>query len=101
MLAPGHTSPPTTKDKEMYGTKNNCMHVQLGQILDKKIQRDFKKKPKQPNCQFRRTWGAKAEGWEQKRSYEGPLHTRPPQQWASHLSHPSSMTPGHPYPHPI
>ena len=52
MLAPGHTSPPTTKDKETYGTKNNCMHVQLGQILDKKIQRDLKKKPNNPTASF-------------------------------------------------
>ena len=28
--------------KKLYGTKNNCMHVQLGQILDQKIQRDRK-----------------------------------------------------------
>ena len=33
--------------KKLYETKNNCMHVQLGQILDNNIQRDQK-----PNCDF-------------------------------------------------
>ena len=31
--------------KKLYGTKNNCTHAQLGQIMDKKIQKDKNKKP--------------------------------------------------------
>ena len=47
VLAPGHTSPQAIKYKELCGTKNNCMHAQLGQILEKKLQ-----KTKKPNCHF-------------------------------------------------
>ena len=36
VLAPGHTSPPATKYKETVGTKHNCVHAQLGQMLDKR-----------------------------------------------------------------
>ena len=36
MLAPGQNT------KKLQGTKNNCVHVQLGQIMDKKIQKDQK-----------------------------------------------------------
>ena len=32
----------SNKTQRNYGTKNNCMHVQWGQILDQKIQRDRK-----------------------------------------------------------
>ena len=28
--------------KKLYGTKNNCMHVQLGQILDQRYRRPIK-----------------------------------------------------------
>ena len=28
--------------KKLYGTKNSCVHMQLGQIMDNKIQRDQK-----------------------------------------------------------
>ena len=38
--------------KKLYGTKNNCLHVQLGQIMDKKIQ-----KTKKLNCHF---WRARS-----------------------------------------
>ena len=31
--------------KKLYGTRNNCVHVQLGQILDQKIQRKKKTQP--------------------------------------------------------
>ena len=34
--------------KKLPGTKNNCMHAQLGQILDPKDT----KRPKKPNCHF-------------------------------------------------
>ena len=33
-------SPPTTQYKKLQGTKNNSVHVQLGQIMNKKIQKD-------------------------------------------------------------
>ena len=33
--------------KKPYGTKNNCMNAQLGQIMDRKIQ-----KTEKPNCHF-------------------------------------------------
>ena len=42
VLAPGQTSPQATDAKTLWGTKNNCVHVQLGQILDKKLQKDQK-----------------------------------------------------------
>ena len=47
-------------------------------------------KNKQPNCQFRRAWGAGlgADAW----FCACPLHTQPPKKWASHVSHPSSQT---------
>ena len=34
--APGYSPPQATKCNGTNGTKNNCMHVQLGQILDKR-----------------------------------------------------------------
>ena len=56
--------------KKLYGTKNNSVHVQLGQILDQKIQKAKTNKNKhknkntnknQPNCHFRRA-GSKKQG---------------------------------------
>ena len=77
--------------EKLYGTKNNCVHGQLEQILDPKDT----KRPKRPNCHF---WGA----WSKNR-VSGvkagycicPLHTTPPKGWGKHLSHPSGPTPGH------
>ena len=86
MLAPGQMSPQTTKYKE---TKNNCMPVHLGQILDKKIQRDQK-------AEF-----SLLKSWEKKQDTTCPLHTIPPKRWANHLSHPSGLIPRHPYAHPV
>ena len=40
------------KTHKLYGTKNSCVHVQLGQIMDKSIQKDQK-----PNCHF---WRARS-----------------------------------------
>ena len=40
--------------KKLYGTKNNCMYVQLGQLTDKKIQKT--KKKKKSYCHFWRVW---------------------------------------------
>ena len=34
--------PELQNTKKLYGTKNNCMHAQLGQIIDRKIQKDQK-----------------------------------------------------------
>ena len=44
-----------TKDKDTVRTKNNWVHVQLGQILDDKIQQEQK-----PNCHFGR---ARSKSW--------------------------------------
>ena len=66
------------------------MHAQLGQITDKKIQKDQK-----PNCHFWRA-GSKNRGSEAKAGHcPCPLHTTPPKGWADHLSHTSNPTPGH------
>ena len=35
-LAPGQASSPATKYKKLYETKNNCVHAQVGQIMDKR-----------------------------------------------------------------
>ena len=51
--------------KKLYGTKNNCMHAQLGQTLDKRY-----KETKNPATTFEEP-GAKAGGWEQK---QGTAH---------------------------
>ena len=45
------TEPPVEATKKLYGTKNNRVHVQLGQILEKR-----NKKTQKPNCQFWRAW---------------------------------------------
>ena len=70
--------------KKLYGTKNNCTHAQLGQIMDKKIQKDKNKKPTATSEEP----GAKA-GY-----CACPLHTPPPKGWVKHLSQPSGLTPG-------
>ena len=70
--------------KKLNGTKNNGMHIQLGQTLDPKDTR----RPKNPTATFEEP-GAKA-GY-----CSCPLHTPPLKGWAKHLSHPSSLTPGH------
>ena len=70
--------------KKPYGAKNNCMHVQLGQIVDER----YKETKKTPTATF--------EGPGAKPGYCAcPLHTTLPKGWAKHLSHPSSPTPGH------
>lgn len=58
VLASGHTSPEQQNKKEMYETKNNCMYVQLRQILDKDT-----KRPKNPTATFEEP-EAKIEGGE-------------------------------------
>ena len=45
------TKPPAEATEKLYGAKNNRVHVQLGQILDKRY-----KETQKPNCQFWRAW---------------------------------------------
>ena len=70
------------------GPWNNCINVQLGEILDKKIK---KKKKKQKNPSATSEEQGEKTVWEQKCC----LHSTPPEGWAKHLSHPSSLTPEH------
>ena len=76
------------KKKKKYRTKNNCMHMQLDQILDPQ-----NSKTKKSSWQLWGAWsknrasGAKAEYGTH------PLHSTPPRGWADH--------PSHPHPHPI
>ena len=77
--------------KKLEGTKSNCVHVQLGQILNKR----YKKTPKKPNCHF---WRARSKNRElvAKAGYCAcPLHTTPPKGWTNDPSHPSGQTPGY------
>lgn len=53
---------------KLYGTENNCVHVQLGQIMGNKIQNT--------------------------KCYACPLLTTSPKRWVDHLSYPSSPTSG-------
>ena len=81
--------------RKLSKTKNNCLHAELGQILDGKIQKD----QKNPSCHFWRA-GRKA-GY-----CACPLHSTPPKGWVNPLSPPSSLTPGHtptltPYKEPV
>ena len=75
--------------KKLWVTENNCVHMQLGQIKDNKIQKDQK-----PSCHFwragskNRVLGAKAG------NCACPLHTTLPNGWADHLSHSAGPTPG-------
>ena len=74
--------------KKLYGTKNNSVHAQLGQILRKKIQKDSK--TELPPLKSR----------EQKQGIRNksrvlcmPAACTPLEGWAEHLSRPSSPTP--------
>ena len=72
-----------------YGTKNNCMHMQLGQILNQRY-----KETKNPTT-ISEEPGAKTVS-EAKIGYCAcPLHSTSPKEWVKHLSHPSGLTPGH------
>ena len=69
VLQCSHLDTPLLKQqntKKLYGTKNNCMHEQLGQIMGKKLQ----KTKKTPTATFEET-GAKDGGQEQK---QGTVH---------------------------
>lgn len=72
------------KRKKLYGTKNSYMHVQLGQILDKKIP-----KTKTFNCHLWKDW-CKTGVLGRKAGYCTYPH---PSQY--HQSHPSGPSPGH------
>ena len=70
--------------KKLHGTKNNCVHVQLGRIQDKRNKQTNKK----PIASF--------ESLEQRQGVRSksrvlcmaPAHTTPPKGWAEPLSHP-------------
>ena len=74
--------------KKLQGTKNNCMHVQLGQITNDKIQKGHK-----PTATSE-VPGAKA-GY-----CARSLHTARPRRWADYLNHPSGPTHQPPLPSP-
>ena len=77
--------------QKLYGTKNNCVHVQLGRILDPK---DIKR-PKNLTATFEEP-GAKTGCWEQMwGTAHAPCTQHHQRGWATHLSHPSSPSPGH------
>ena len=69
--------------KKLHGTKNNCVHVELGQMQDER----YKETKKIPTAAFEEP-GAKA-GY-----CAYPLHTTPPKGWGCKIPKP------HPYPHP-
>ena len=92
MLASEHTTPwaPAYKDAVW---NCNCVHAQLGQILDPKD-------TKRPNTQLLllRSLGSKTGCWEQKQDTDtAPAHT-PSKGWAK-TSQPSGPTPGPSYLH--
>ena len=62
-----HLSPSNKQTRKLYGTKNNCVHAQLGQILDKRYT-----ETKNPTAAFEEP-GAKAGGRERK---QGTEHAR-------------------------
>ena len=72
---------------ELNGAKNNCVHVQLGQILNKRL-----KETKKPSCHFWRIWS-------QKKKKKGKvlhmlLNSTSPTRREKHLRHVSELTPG-------
>ena len=73
--------------KKLHGTKNNCVHAPWGPIPDP----NDTKRPKTPTATLFRSLEQK-QGVGRKNM--PPAHT-PPTEWANHLSHPSSLTPGH------
>ena len=72
--------------KKLNGTKNNCVHGRLGQIMDNKIQKD----PKNPTAASEEA-GAKPGCWVPR----VPPALNTTEGWADHLSPPSGPTPGH------
>ena len=76
--------------KKLHATKNNCVHTQLGQILDQKIQKDQKTQlPLLKNREEKPGVGSKSRVL----CMSPALNTT--KGWAEHLSHPSGLAPGH------
>ena len=74
--------------KKLYGTRNNCVHGHLGQILDERYKKT-KKDTKRPSATSEEP-GAKPGYW------ACPLHTTPPKKgWANHATHSSGLIPRH------
>ena len=73
--------------KKLYGTKNNCAHVQLGQILDQKIQ----KRQKEPTA-ISEELGPKPKVWQKQSAPSPTLNTTKGK--ADHLNYPTTtLTP--------
>ena len=78
--------------KKLWGTKNNCVHEQWGQIY---LGPQDIKRPK-TQLPFLKSWEQKSRMLGVNKEYcTCPLHSTPPKEWANHLSHPSGLTPGH------
>ena len=93
MLTPGHTSPPATKHKETINglkKKKKCVHAQLGQMLDQKVQRQKAHLSLLKSQEQTQIVGNKSRYW-----YVPTCAFNTTKGWAKHLSHPSSWTPGH------
>ena len=69
--------------KKLYGTKNNCAHVQLGQILDQKIQ----KRQKEPSA-ISEELGPKPKVWQKQSAPSPTLNTTKGK--ADHLNYPTT-----------
>ena len=67
--------------KKLYGTKNNSVHAQLGQVMDNK-QKDLKKKKNTKTTATSEEQRAKAE------------HCPYSKEWANHRRYPSGPIPG-------
>ena len=91
MLAPGHTSSWATKHKETIGSKNSCVHVQVGQILDKRY-----KETKKSNSHVWGVWST--ECWEQN---QGTAHTTTWGVGKTPQPRPRPDPWTQPYPHPV
>ena len=81
------------KKKTFYGTKNNCVHVQLGQIINKRYKTTTTNQPPfQKFLEKSRVVGTKSGYW------ASSLHSTPPEGWIKNLSQSSDPTPGHTLP---
>ena len=69
--------------KKLYGTKNNCAHVQLGQILEQKIQ----KRQKEPSA-ISEELGPKPKVWQKQSAPSPTLNTTKGK--ADHLNYPTT-----------
>lgn len=74
--------------KKLEGTKNNCVHVQLGKIRNKRYQES-----KKPNSHFWRTWSKNMVSGAKVRHWTCSSHTSP-RGWAK-LLRPLEPDPGH------